>query len=108
ASRVTLRSDMIPRISKNQCQTAPGGDSVGDKMPPSVGVRRVADCNRRRATASVCPSVSARRLPGDFAGVRADYNCRFTSRKMANDPSLPQPTPAAPTYEDALSELERL
>jgi exodeoxyribonuclease VII small subunit len=27
---------------------------------------------------------------------------------MANDPSLPQPTPAAPTYEDALSELERL
>ena len=27
---------------------------------------------------------------------------------MANDPSLPQPTPAAPTYEDALTELERL
>ena len=27
---------------------------------------------------------------------------------MANDPSLPQSTPAAPTYEDALTELERL
>jgi exodeoxyribonuclease VII small subunit len=45
---------------------------------------------------------------GDFACVRADYNCGFTLRKMAHIPSLPEQNPAAPTYEDALSELERL
>jgi len=41
-------------------------------MPPSaIEVRRVADCNRRRAMAGFHARVVSL---GDFPGVRADYN----------------------------------